>query len=146
MPRGPVTPPPTQGRGYQQGGAGEMPAKLLFSTMTATSPLVEDAVLAQEPGVHDLPLVPSPRLEVQKLGSPVLQIEIEFERVPAGGRAGGDRLVGEPTVPFPNDEIPQILLFHSYAPKNRWSPVRRARVVALVCGASGADNAACPAP
>ena len=93
--------------------------------------------------MHDLPLVPSSRLEVQQLGSPVLEIEIEFERVPPGCRARRDRLAREPAVPLPDDQISQILLFHCLRAQkslepggkglgwSRWSAVQAARTASL---------------
>jgi len=89
-------------------------------------------MLAQQPGVNYLPLVSSPRLEVQQLGSLILKIEIEFERVPAGRRPGDDRLAGQPAIPFSDDQVSQILLLHFLRAQNKLEPERRARVVALV--------------
>ena len=105
-------------------------------TTGRTALLVEHAMFAQKPGVHDLPLVPPPRLEVQQLGSPVLQVEIELERVATGCRARTDRLAREPAVPFPDNQVSQIPLFHFLRAQKWLEPGKRAQVVALVLRAS----------
>src|SRR6516165_4529339 len=79
-------------------------------------------MLAQKPGVDDLPFVPAPRLEVQKRRSPVLKVEIEFERVTPRCAPRSDRLALQPAIPFPDDQSPQILLFHFLRAQNLLEP------------------------
>ena len=75
-------------------------------------------MLAQKPGVDDLPFVPAPRLEVEKRRSPVLKVEIKLERVTPRRAPRRDRLALQPAIPFPDDQSPQILLFHFLRAQN----------------------------
>jgi hypothetical protein len=132
--RGPLSPREEEGSWVKT--AEDRPASRRDRAVSITgrriAPLIENAMLAQQPGVDDLPLVPSPRLEVQQLGSLILKIEIEFERVAAGRRPGDDRLAGQPAIPFSDDQVSQILLLHFLRAQNKLEPEKRARVVALV--------------
>jgi hypothetical protein len=58
----------------------------MFASMGSVSaerssnpPLVQHAMLAQEPGMHDLPLVAAAGLEIQERRPFVLELEIEFK-------------------------------------------------------------------
>lgn len=74
-------------------------------------------LLAQQPAVDDVPLVPPPGLEIQKVGLAILQFKKEFQRIPPGSVMGVDRLRPQPAVPFLADQDFRFFLFHLYAPR-----------------------------
>jgi hypothetical protein len=85
---------------------------------------IRHAPLAQQPGVHDLPLVPASRLKIQKRRSRLLQLKKELERVPGAGLFGIDGLRLDPPVPLPDDQRLRFPLFHSLRVRlNREIPI-----------------------
>jgi hypothetical protein len=85
---------------------------------------IRHAPLAQQPGVHDLPLVPASRLKIQKRRSRLLQLKKELERIPGAGLFGIDGLRLDPPVPLPDDQRLRFPLFHSLRVRlNREFPI-----------------------
>jgi hypothetical protein len=74
---------------------------------------IRHAPLAQQPGVHDLPLVPTSRLKIQKRRSRLLQLKKELERIPGASLFGIDGLRLDPPVPLPDDQRLRFPLLHS---------------------------------
>ena len=80
--------------------------------------LLRDAVLlAEQPAVDDVPFVPPPGLEIQKVGFAVLQFKKEFQRVPAGSVVGVDRLRPQPAIPLLGNQYFRFFLLHLSAPQ-----------------------------
>jgi len=71
-----------------------------------------NAPRVEQPGVHDLPLVPASCLKIQQRGSRVLQLQKELQRVPAGCRGGIDRLRSDPPIPLLDDQASGFFLLH----------------------------------
>src|ERR1700742_1680177 len=92
--------------------------------------LVRDAMLlTEQPAIDDVPFVAAPGLEIQEFRPLVLELEIKFQSVPAGGIMGIDGLRSQPALPLPRDQNFCFLLFHPARPVGEpW----RALVVALV--------------
>ena len=88
-------------------------------------------LLAQQPAVDDVPLVPASGLEIQKVGLAVLQFKKEFQRVPPGSVVGVDGLRPQPAIPFLGEQNFRVFLLHLSAP-HLWAlavPCRRAGLV-----------------
>ena len=68
---------------------------------------------AQQPAVHDLPLVPSSWLKTQKRRSRLFQLKKELERISGARCSGIDGLRLDPSVPLPDNQRLHVFLFHS---------------------------------
>jgi hypothetical protein len=74
--------------------------------------------------VHDLPLVSTSRLKIQKRRSRLLQLKKELERISGAGLPGIDGLRFDPQVPLPDDQRLCFPLFHSLRARlNREIPI-----------------------
>src|SRR5215471_18038375 len=104
--------------------------------------------LTDQPGVDDLPFIPSPGLELDQRRPLVLQFEKELQGVPAGRLVRFDGLGLQPPVPFPDDQSPGVLLLHPSGPnltkpcegfdeRTRWPGSRERTRQRSTCSAVG---------
>jgi hypothetical protein len=110
------------GRRDGRGGRGKSEATAWRLRVVIFS--IRHAPLAQQPGVHDLPLVPASRLKIQKRRSRLLQFKKELERISGASLPGIDGLRLDPPVPLPDDQRLRFPLFHSLRVRlNREFPI-----------------------
>src|SRR5258708_21871880 len=111
-----------EGRGYEQGGP-YRPGGCPFTSLPEAAGLVRSSALTDQPSVDQLPFAPSPGLKVQEGRLLVLQLKIEFERVPARCLVRIDGLALQPAAPFGHHQSPRVLLLHP-AVQTLLSPVK----------------------